>query len=88
MAVRDQVMDQMGLTGNLEALLIVEDVDDTLVARDWDRRRKDLGPVVAQLDAMGQPVLFENLTRPIRSTERVHCVDAVVSVPAWEGSHQ
>lgn len=78
----------MGLTWNLEALLIVEHIDDTLVACDRDRKRKDLGPVVAQLDTVRQSVFFEDRTRPIRSTERIHRVDTVVSVPAWEGPHQ
>lgn len=68
--------------------MIVEDVDDALVALDWDRRRNGLGPLVAQLDVVGQPVFEEDLTRPIRSTERIQGVDTVVSVPAWEGPHQ
>lgn len=82
------VLDSKGLTWNFEALLIVEYVDDTLVAHHWDRSRKEFGLLVAQVDAVGQAVFVKDLPRPIRSAKGVHRVDTVVSIPAWEGPHE
>lgn len=76
------------LTWNLEALLIVENVDHTLVALDCDRRWSKLGSLVAQLNVVGQSIFEEDLTRSMRGTERIQGVNAVVSVPAWERPHQ
>lgn len=87
-AIKCRVLDLQGLTWNFEALLIVEYVDDTLVTHHRDRRRKELGLLVAQVDAVWQAVFMEYLTRPIRGAKRVHRVDTVVSIPAWEGPHE
>lgn len=87
-AIKCRVLDSIGLTWNFEALLIVKYVDDTLVAHHWDRRRQEFGLLVAQVDAVGQAVFMEDLSRSIRSAKRVHRVDTVVPIPAWKGSHE